>query len=297
MQTRSDCARSARRRPDRGGSAHSAHSAHSARGNSTGGFTLVELLVVIAMIGVLISLVISATSVLMQTSRGLTCLSNQRQMMLAWDGYATDNAGRYVAPDTNRHAWDWVRSVGNNMGPGNTEKISALTEGRLYPYAGDVRLYRSPVDKSDPILRPRTYSLSAFFTDGEGTSDWNGPPSWSIGTRSRIPKPSETIAMVAEHDRRGHNINGWGINPYTPDWIDQLMTDDTGYFNFAFADGHVERYKWAGTNYRPIGAPPISIEVAFNDPGQLTNVYYPGPDWDWVSERLFPGSVALYGDW
>ena len=246
MQTRPDRARSARRRPDRGGSAHSAH---SARGNSTGGFTLVELLVVIAMIAVLISLVISATSVLMQTSRGLTCLANQRQMMLAWDGYATDNAGRYVAPDTNRHAWDWVRSVGNNMGPGNTEKISALTEGRLYPYVGDVRLYRSPVDESDPILRPRTYSLSAFFTDGEGTSDWNGPPSWSIGTRSRIPKPSETIAMVAEHDRRGHNINGWGINPYTPDWIDQLMTFDTGYFNFAFADGHVERYKWAGESY------------------------------------------------
>ena len=257
------------------------------------GFTLVELLVVIAMIAVLISLVISATGVLMQTSRGLTCLSNQRQMMLSWDGYATDNAGRYVAPDTNRHVWDWVRSVGNNMGPGNTERIAALTEGRLYPYVGDVRLYRSPVDESDPLLRPRTYSLSAFFTDGEGTSDWNGPPSWSIGTRSRIPKPSETITMVAENDRRGHNINGWGIDPYTPVWIDQLMTYDTGYFNFAFADGHVERYKWAGESYTD----PDPIEVAFNDPGQLTNVYYPGPDWDWVSQRLFPGSVALYGDW
>ena len=86
------------------------------------GFTLVELLVVIAMIVILIGLVLFATTALQQTSKGLTCLSKQRQMMLAWDGYASDNAGRYVAPDTNRHSWDWVRSVGNNMGPGNTER-------------------------------------------------------------------------------------------------------------------------------------------------------------------------------
>ncbi|MDG1977498.1 MAG: type II secretion system protein [Phycisphaerales bacterium] len=254
------------------------------------GFTLVELLVVIAMIVILIGLVLFATTALQQTSKGLTCLSKQRQMMLAWDGYASDNAGRYVAPDTNRHSWDWVRSVGNNMGPGNTEREEALTEGRLFPYVGDVRLYKSPFDRSDYV---RTYSLSAFFTDGEGTSDWGGPPSWSIGTRSRIPRPSDTISMVAEHDRRGHNINGWGINPFTPDWIDQLMIWDEGHFNFAFADGHVERRKWAGTSYTN----PEPIEVAFNSSTQLTNVYYPGPDWDWVSERLFPGSAALYGGW
>ncbi len=255
------------------------------------GFTLVELLVVIAMIVILDRAWCSTRRPPCSRRReGLTCLSKQRQMMLAWDGYASDNAGRYVAPDTNRHSWDWVRSVGNNMGPGNTEREEALTEGRLFPYVGDVRLYKSPFDRSDYV---RTYSLSAFFTDGEGTSDWGGPPSWSIGTRSRIPRPSDTISMVAEHDRRGHNINGWGINPYTPDWIDQLMIWDEGHFNFAFADGHVERRKWAGTSYTN----PEPIEVAFNSSTQLTNVYYPGPDWDWVSERLFPGSAALYGGW
>ena len=155
------------------------------------GMTLLEIMVVIAIIAVLVSLVLYVTGAVQKTSRGMTCLSNQRQIMIGWDGYATDNAGRYVAPDTNRHAWDWVRSVGSNLGPGNTERESALTEGTMWKYHGDLRLYRSPLSESDNI---RTYSLSAFFSDGEGSDYWGGPPSWQIATRSRIPKPSETIA-------------------------------------------------------------------------------------------------------
>ena len=151
------------------------------------GFSLVELLVVIALISVLIALIFYATGALQKTSRGLTCLSNQRQLMVSWDGYATDNSGRYVAPDTNRHVWDWVRSVGANLGPGNTERESAITEGTFWPYVGDLRLYQSPLTQSENL---RTYSLSAFFSDGEGSDYWGGPPSWQIATRSRIPKPS-----------------------------------------------------------------------------------------------------------
>lgn len=263
------------------------------------GFSLVELLVVIAMIGVLISLIIYATGTLQQTSRGLTCLSNQRQIMVAWDGYATDNSGRYVAPDTDRNDWDWVRSIKPQDDPdgGGTlefkdgqwrERDIAITQGTLWPYMGDFRLYKSPVTRTDNL---RSYSLSSFFSDGEGSSDWGGPPTWRISTRSRIPKPSETICVVTEFDHRGYNINGWGISPFGPTWIDKLMIWDTGYFNFAFADGHVERYKWAGESYTDSDP----IDVAFMRP--QTDVYYPGPDWDWISKRLFPGTRALYGGW
>lgn len=255
------------------------------------GFSLVELLVVIGIIAVLIALVVFGSGALRQTSRGMTCLTNQRQIMLGWDGYATDNSGRYVAPDTNRNQHDWVRSIGDNLAPGpggEVELESALTEGALWPYLNELRLYRSPFDQSDHL---RTYSLSAFFSQGEGSDHWGGPPAWQIATRSRIPRPSDTICVVAEFDHRGHNINGWGISPYGPDWIDKLMIWDTGHFNFAFADGHVERYKWAGTSYND----PDPIEVAFMRP--QTNVYYAGPDWDWISERLFPGSRSLYGGW
>ena len=259
------------------------------------GFTLTELLLVIGMIMVLIAMVLYGTSQLRQTAWGVQCLNNERQIMAAWTNYATDQAGRYIAPDTARHTWDWVSS--NYPGPNTqlipgtgyyAEKESAITEGSLYAYTGDSQIYRSPLDTTEKV---RTYSLSAYLTDGEGASQWGGPPSWRIGTVSRIPKPAETINIVAENDHRGHNINGWGIWPDHPSWIDKLATFDPGYFNFAFVDGHTERYKWAGTSYTD----PDSIEIAFNRP--QTDVYYPGPDYDWVSARLFPGNRALYGDW
>ena len=256
-------------------------------------FSLIELLVVIAIIAFLIALVLYGTMKVRQTTLGTMCMSNERQLMAGWISYATDNDGRYVAPDTNRHVWDWVRSVGANLqyDPSTgfyAEKESALTEGKLFSYIGDTKVYRSPLDDTG---RVRNYSLSAFLTDGEGTSDWGGPPQWQIATISRIPKPAETINLVVETDYRGHNINGWGISPFNLDWIDKLAVFDPGYFNFAFADGHTERYKWAGTSYTVNE----TIEEAFSR--NQTNVWYPGPDWDYVSARLFPGSRALYGDW
>ena len=196
--------------------------------------------------------------------------------MIGWDGYATDNAGRYVAPDTNRHTWDWVRSVGSNLGPGNTERESALTEGTMWKYLGDLRLYRSPLSESENI---RTYSLSANNDGGCGVLGDALLQIASVGS-----KPSETICVVTEFDH-GHNINGWGISPYGPDWIDKLMIWDAGYFNFAFADGHVERYKWAGEP-----ADPAPIEEAF----VLNERLLPRPRLGLDLEALFPSRV-LYG--
>ena len=263
--------------------------------NSRRGFTLTELLVVIGLIMVLVGLILYGMSTIRQTARGLQCMNNQREIMAGWTNYAIDNAGRYVAPDTDRHPWDWVSSnyPGPNVQviPGTgyyAEKLSALTEGRLFSYLGDEKVYSSPFDDTGRI---RSYSLSAYLADGEGASDWDGPPSWRVGTVSRVPKPAETVNVVTESDHRGHNINGWGIRNNGPTWIDKLATYDTGYFNFAFVDGHTERYKYAGTSYTD----PDRIEVAFNR--NQTDVYYPGPDYDWIQKRLFPGSRAIYGDW
>ena len=260
------------------------------------GFTLTELLLVIGLIFLLISLVFYGASALRQTARGLQCMNNQREIMAAWTAYATDNAGRYVAPDTNRHQWDWVNSISVADGtleqvPGTgyyAETLLAITSGSLYPYTGDVEIYKSPFDDTYHV---RSYSLTAYLADGEGASDWDGPPSWRVGTVSRVPKPAETINVVSENDHRGHNINGWGIRNNGPTWIDKLATFDPGHFNFGFVDGHTERYKYAGTSY----SDPARIEEAF---ARLqTDVYYPGPDYDWIQKRLFPGNKAIYGDW
>lgn len=60
------------------------------------GFTLVELLVAIAIVAVLVSTLLPALGSARQAARGTVCLSNIRQLALANSVYAQDQRGYYV---------------------------------------------------------------------------------------------------------------------------------------------------------------------------------------------------------
>lgn len=74
------------------------------------GFTLVELLTVIAIIGILAALIVLVVGSMRERARGAQCAGNQRQLALAMRLYANENRGQlpYLSSNSSGNAHWWT---------------------------------------------------------------------------------------------------------------------------------------------------------------------------------------------
>lgn len=78
------------------------------------GFTLVELLVALAIIGVLIAMLLPAIQTARDSARQMQCANNLRQLGLALSHY--ENSHMFLPHARNRHDWSWLSMILPHMG-------------------------------------------------------------------------------------------------------------------------------------------------------------------------------------
>src|SRR6266545_5304330 len=161
------------------------------RGRQTGrdGFTLIDLLALIAIMAVLASLLLPALAKGGPSGQGLQCMNNLKQLAVAWRMYASDNNDRLVGAQRDIIGlpnWPTWMTGGLDFSSGNTSNWDTnrdITLSPLWPYAGkQAGLLKCPADQSTVIPssgpyigqrvpRVRSVSMSQVF----GTGEWLDP--------------------------------------------------------------------------------------------------------------------------
>jgi prepilin-type N-terminal cleavage/methylation domain-containing protein len=158
-------------------------------------FTLTELLVVIAIIAIVAALRLPALSLTRANARALSCMNNNKQLVMAVQLYCSDNNELLPPNGDDDNDLDgegyWINgSMANSQDSWNVANLRDTNYNKLARYTGTTTaIYRCPDDNSTVTIaagtilpRIRSYSMNAAVgtiscTTGRSLSP-NGTPVW-----------------------------------------------------------------------------------------------------------------------
>ncbi len=223
------------------------------------GFTLIELLVVIAIIAILAAMLLPALAKAKIQAQAVQCMSNAKQLALAWKMYVDDNRGIFPlnANESSQGTNGWCDGVlswaANNTDNTNTFKMINPANSLLGAYViNQVAIYKCPADiwncqeSGASLPRCRSISMNAFI----GTLDqsqWTGQMSGfiSYNKESDVTKPGPSAVWLFLDEHADSINDGWFLFSMGGR---QFFDGPANYHNNAcgmsFVDGHAEIHKW-----------------------------------------------------
>jgi prepilin-type N-terminal cleavage/methylation domain-containing protein len=213
-------------------------------------FTLIEMLVVIAIIAILAALLLPALSAAKSKGKRVACMNNLNQLALAVQMYAADNAGRL--PDNlplNAPGYSTTNSwVADNMAdPADAINPVPIEQGKLFPYATHLAVYRCPADPSQVRGTPRvrSYSMNSWMGSRYMVTEANAKGFRTFLRDSELAVAGAALLWVIIDEHEASIDDGWFL---------VTMDDSRPFANFPatrhdhaygwnFADGHVETPK------------------------------------------------------
>jgi prepilin-type N-terminal cleavage/methylation domain-containing protein len=256
------------------------------------GFTFIELMAVICIIGIVLALLLPVVSASRNRAQGLFCLNNLKQLQASWAMYAEEHqdwlpgvcGGSFPGPGKWVSGW-----LDFSSSPDNTNTLFLLDPryAQLGPYLKSPTSFRCPADQSQVRIgdrdhsRVRSVSMNCWM-NYVGRADI-GQDTYVVFRKSGdIVEPPPSRAWVFMDEREDSindglfqtNLKGRGKSARIVDYPASYHNRAAG---LSFSDGHGEIKRWL--DRRTVPMLKTSQLILLDVPSPFN------PDVAWLQER------------
>jgi prepilin-type N-terminal cleavage/methylation domain-containing protein len=279
-------------------------------------FTLIEVLVVVAIIALLVAILLPSLARARDQARTGVCASNLRQLYYGWSMYAQDNDGRYPGA-THDFGMDWLGYDNEDLVNPGSGHGRAPENGRIFKYMShQAKAYTCPAH-----AKPNWAQEGFWYYSYQSVGIMSGAkaeqvigahyPRKNFSTQDHwdtVDHPMEyrgAVPLLVESlitfpVRRGDTRyeNSWWIGGGLANRHLKGATARSGVSNIVHTDGHVEGYQLPGL---PEYIKSQAVKTG-DAPGFPSNKYFHAGSLciqkrsgRWVTSRCANSNEAAYG--